>query len=373
VLYHGRPVDLPEGVSLIAATRLLPFVRSPLFSPLGKLRMALDLALPARDGHEDESLGDFVRRRFGREALERLAEPLVAGIYSADPDRLSLQATFPQFQTMERDRRSVIRGLRAARKAASANGRTPAFLSLRGGMQELTNALAARVAPIVRCGARVERLRRTSEGSYELSFSARPPLVAGTVVLAVPAEVAARLVEPLSTQAASSLSRLRTTSTGTISLAFPTSAIRRPLPGYGLVVPRREGRPINAITVASEKFPSRAPDGWTLLRVFFGGARSPETLLADDERLLSSVSDQLRDLLGIEETPAFHRIYRWLDASPQYDVGHLELVAKIEAALPAGVLVAGSPYHGVGIPDIARAAAAAADRVLARSLEAAER
>jgi oxygen-dependent protoporphyrinogen oxidase len=365
VLKNGRPVSLPDGVSLLAPTKLRPFLRSPLLSARGKARTALDLVISAKSDDADESLADFVRRRLGPDALDWIAEPLMAGIYNADPEHLSLLATFPNFRKVEREHRSLIRGLRTLAQTEPGKPRPPAFLTLQGGMKEFTDALAARVSGIARCNTVVKSIDRTHDGAHVLALAGRRPIVAKTLVMALPAMEAARLLEQIAPQSAEGLSQLRTISAGSVSLAYRTDDVRNPLPGYGLVIPRREERPINAITVASKKFAGRAPEGWQLLRVFFGGARSRATMFLEDDRLLQVVREELGDLLGIEAPPAFHRISRWPSGSPQYDVGHLDRIAEIERGLPPGVYIAGGAFHGVGLPDIVRAATAVAERVAA--------
>jgi protoporphyrinogen/coproporphyrinogen III oxidase len=230
--------------------------------------------------------------------------------------------------------------------------RPPVFLSLRGGMQTLVDALAQRVGDAVETDVTATGIVREPTGGYRLTFADRPDVLAETVVLTVPATVAAGLLAEVAPNAADRLRELWAVHAGTISLAYRTADIPRPLPGYGLVIPKREGRAINAVTVASRKFGGRAPVGWELLRLFFGGYRSPATMELDDVALLELVRDELRDLLGIAVPPAFHRIYRWPAGSPQYDVGHLARIAAIEAALPPRIALTGSPYRGVGIPDV---------------------
>jgi protoporphyrinogen oxidase len=464
ILKDGRPIDLPEGVSLIAPSKAWPFLRTPLLSPRGKLRMAADLLLRPRAGDMDESLGAFVERRLGREALNWIAEPIAAGIYNADPHQMSLLATFPQLRRLEQEHGSVIRGLRERRDvvaglrtrlgvrirsgsrwqvmgrprrpelkvraengkptegaeeivgfsrlqalarvfrpghtddrlgriatidriarrlgeafrvspgfqsadghgASTTNGagrlpstpteRPPTFLTLRDGMQTLVDALAERVGDAVETKAAVTGITSEPTVGYRLTITDRPDLLAEQVVLTTPATTAADLLVEVAPDLADRLRELRAVHAGTISLAYRTADIPRPLPGYGLAIPAKEGRPINAITVASRKFAGRAPAGWELLRVFFGGYRSPETMRLDDNALLEVVTAELRDLLGITAPPAFHRIHRWPAGSPQYDVGHLDRIAAIEATLPAGITLTGSPYRGVGIPDVIREA-----------------
>jgi oxygen-dependent protoporphyrinogen oxidase len=223
-------------------------------------------------------------------------------------------------------------------------------------MQTLVDALAERVGDAVETKAAVTGISTGQTGGYRLTFTDRPDLLAEQVVLTTPATTAADLLVEVAPDSADRLRELRAVHAGTISLAYRTADIPRPLPGYGLAIPAKEGRPINAITVASRKFAGRAPAGWELLRVFFGGYRSPETMRLDDNALLEVVTAELRDLLGITAPPAFHRIHRWPAGSPQYDVGHLDRIAAIEATLPAGITLTGSPYRGVGIPDVIREA-----------------
>jgi oxygen-dependent protoporphyrinogen oxidase len=363
ILKHGRLVDLPEGVALVGPTRIRPFLGTELLSPAGKLRAGLDLLSRPNDTADDESLAAFVTRHFGREALDWIAEPLAAGIYNADPDRLSVLAAFPHLHQAERQHGSVIRGLRATRKPAGPSS-APAFVTFRDGMQTLIDALAARLDPVLNTNAPVTQITALADGGYAVLTQDRT-FRATTVVLAVPAAQAATLLAEIAPNAARELSTLQAVHAGTISLAYRPPDIHRPLPGYGLIVPKREHRPINAITVASRKFAGRAPKGWTLLRVFFGGYRSPETMQLDDVELRRTISGELFTLLGIAAEPVISRIQRWPAGSPQYDVGHLDRVRAIETALPADILVTGSPYRGVGIPDVINQARQAADQLAA--------
>jgi len=364
-LRNGRPVATPDGLRLITPTRFWPFMRSPLLSPLGKLRLWLDLVLPRRGEGRDESQAAFVRRRFGQEAVDRIGEPIIAGIHNGDPERLSIQATFPQLVALEHQHRSLILGQLAANRRRGKAPAKPPFVTLRDGMATLPDVLARRLESVVRLNCEVGSIHR-QDGGFVLKLADGETLIAHQVILTTPASVSARLLGELAPVAATRLGELRTIGAGSISLAYRTPAIARPLPGYGLVIPQVERRPINAVTVASSKFAGRAGAGWTLLRVFFGGVRSPETLLLDPDVLLQTTHRELQDLLGVMEPPVLHRIVRWPVGNPQYDVGHLDQVKSIEDALPDGVLVTGSPYHGVGIPDVVRSANATAETVLQR-------
>ncbi|MFW5772557.1 MAG: protoporphyrinogen oxidase [Phototrophicaceae bacterium] len=376
VLNRGKPVPLPEGVLLIVPTRFLPFALSPLISPLGKLRMALDLIIPGRKDDEDETLADFIRRRLGSEALHKIAEPLMSGIYNAEADRQSILATFPRFRAIEKQYGSLTRGMLASmrQRSASSGGqssgrRLSAFMSLYGGTAELIDALIDQLDGDLRLNAPVEAIVQQAGGSYRARLEDGDIIEADMVIVTTPAYTTADLVAPLAPRAADGLRDIRYVSTGTISLGFKAADIPNLLDGFGLVIPSSEGRPINAITVSSTKFDHRAPEGCVLLRVFFGGSRSPASMHLDDAALLQTVRAELRALLGIEAAPLFHRIYRWWDANPQYDLGHLARVAGIEAALPPGLYVTGSPYRGVGMPDCVHQAQQTAEHVMRKFVQ----
>jgi protoporphyrinogen/coproporphyrinogen III oxidase len=353
VLNKGRPVPLPEGLLLIVPTKFLPFALSPLISPLGKLRMGLDLLIPAKRDDADETLADFIRRRLGNEALDKIAEPLLAGIYNAEAEQQSLLATFPRFRDLEKRHGSLIRAMLAARRqrsAATGSGLS-IFMSFREGVGELIDALVPRLEGDLRPGATVEQITARPGGAYTLRLDDGAQVEADAVVLTTPAYTSAELLREIAPGIAAGLDAIRYVSTGTLSLAFRAEDVPRPLNGFGLVIPGSEKRPINALTVASTKFDQRAPAGTVLLRAFFGGSRSPQSMGLDDEELLATVRAELRAILGIEAAPLFHRIYRWWRANPQYDLGHLERIADLEAALPPGVYLTGSAYRGVGLPD----------------------
>ncbi|MFQ5398507.1 MAG: protoporphyrinogen oxidase [Anaerolineae bacterium] len=366
VLNKGRPTPLPDGVMLIVPTKFAPFVRSPLISPLGKLRMGLDLLIPPRKDGRDETLAGFIKRRLGAEALDKIAEPLMSGIYNADAERQSLMATFPRFRAIEEKHGSLIRGMLAARRARQAappsNARKPPamFTSFRTGMHELVDALLPRLTGKCLLETAVQSIRPLAGGGFELVLNDGRRVTAATVLLAVPAYAAARLVAEAAPAAASGLAGIRYVGTGTVTLAFRRNEFTHPLNGFGILIPRSEKRPINAITWSSTKFTHRAPEGFGLIRVFFGGSRTPSTMGLADGELLETVRGELKELMGITAEPVFHRIYRWSRSTPQYDVGHLARVTEIEAALPDGLFVAGSPYRGVGVPDCVHQAQQAA-------------
>ena len=369
VVHRGRLEPLPEGFQLLAPARFWPFVSSRLFSWPGKFRMAMDLILPRRVGSDDESLGSFVRRRLGVEALERVAQPLVAGIYTADPDSLSLAATMPRFLEMERTHRSLILALwRAFRRAQGVSGaRWSLFVTFADGMEELVRALAERLPPgSVRLKERVVGLHRDG-GRWRVGLADGSALDADAVIVAAEAPQAARMVRSLDPSLTYLLEVIPYASSATVTLAYAREEIANPLDGFGFVVPRAERRPILACTFSSVKYPARAPAGHVLLRAFVGGALDDGILEEDDERIVAIVRVQLDELLGITRLPLLTRVHRYPASMPQYQVGHLETVAAIERRLAdyPGLALSGSAYRGVGISDCVHSGEDAATAALA--------
>jgi protoporphyrinogen/coproporphyrinogen III oxidase len=363
-LLQGGLVSLPDGWSLLAPTRWTPFLQSPVFSLRGKARICLEPFIPARRDDADESLGQFVRRRLGVEALDRVAEPLMAGVYNAPADEQSLRATFPQFASLERDYGSVIRGLRATRRI-SATEDTPPFVSFDAGTELFVQRLVARLDGGLRLRSEVVGVTRGADGAYDVRLRDGAQLRADAVVVATPAPIAAGILRGAAPNVADLLMGIGFTGIGSLYLGFRRHDIPHALDGAGVVIPSSEGRRIDGMTWVSSKWPTRAPKDVALLRVFFGGPATREALDLDDAALLALVRDELSTILGIQAPPLFQRVFRVRDGYPQYTVGHLERVEAIERALPAGVYVAGSSYHGVGVPDCVRQGQEAAQRVIA--------
>lgn len=375
VLNKGKPVVLPEGVLLVVPTKFMPFIKSPLISPLGKLRMGLESLIPPKTDDEDETLAEFIRRRLGNEALDKIAEPLMSGIYNAQADKQSIMATFPRFRALEKKHGSLTRGMLASRRqraGASPSPSTPKqsmFMSFLGGTEELIDALVNQLQVNLQTGVQVTSIQKNNDELYQVQLDNETTLEADIVILATPAFVTANLIQSLAPRTTDYLNQIRYVSTGTLSLAYRASDIPDVLDGFGLVIPSSEKRPINAITISSTKFSHRAPDDHMLLRVFFGGSRSPESMELDDETLLEAVRNELRTILGIDAEPLFHRIYRWWNANPQYDIGHLERVSEIEKSLPEGLYVTGSPYRGVGMPDCVHQAQQTAEQAISTRIK----
>jgi len=355
ILHRGRLAPLPEGLVLIAPPRVASFLRSPLLSPAGKIRAALDLVLPARRCQGDESLASFVRRRLGREVLERIADPMVAGIHAADPERLSVDAVLPQFRAYEREHGSVIRGLRAAPPPARSDlAEVPRpFATFPNGLGELVDAFRAQTPQVEwRTNGRASRVERSRDDRFQVVLEDGAAVAADAVLLATPSNVSAKLVDGLDSSLARSLAAIPYASSATVTMAFAQDACRR-LDGSGFLVPREEGLRLKACTWASSKFEGRAPKGNVLLRAFYGGAREEGDAALPDEALADLALRELGPILGIRGEPRFLQVDRWPQAHPQYEVGHGERVAAIETARARvpGLYLAGSAYRGVGIPD----------------------
>lgn len=367
VVRQGRLFPTPDGFSLLAPSRLGPVFGSPLFSPLGKLRMALEPLVPARrsnrDENFDESLASFVTRRLGRETLERIAQPMVGGIYGADPAELSLAATFPRFLALEREFGSVIRGLARARTRDTSGARYQLFASLEGGLQTLIDALTARLpAGVLRTDTRVSVLTPRSAGGWQVgeeTFDA--------VILALPAAAAAALTRGFDPDLGESLGAFAAGSSVTVSLAYRGESIGHALGGAGFVVPRSESAALGGLIGASfmhRKFERRAPEGSALVRLFFGDA----ALALDDAELERRGHQALVRLVRAGEPAQSRHVARWPQGMPRYAVGHLGHVRRTfeQARRHPGLALAGNSYTGVGIPDCIRSGEAAALELFAQ-------
>jgi len=373
IVHRGKLVALPEGFFLLAPTRIRPFIRTPLFSWAGKLRMAGELFLPRAAEGDDESLASFVRRRFGREGLERVAQPLIGGIYASDPEKLSLAATMPRFREMEQKHRSVIRAMwseqtaRARSRETGSGARWSLFVTLADGMQELVDALKKKLPEgALRLNSPAAHLTRDDDRNRWRVAAGGEIFDADAVIIAAPAFQAARLISFFAPHAASELGQIAYASTATVNLAYRSTDLPRAPDSFGFVVPAAERRKIMACTFSSLKYPGRAPQDHILLRAFVGGALQPELFLDDDGAIVNNTRSELASLLALRAEPIFSRVRRHPDSMPQYHVGHQARIARIEAALGgfSSLALAGSAYHGVGISDCVRTGEEAAEKII---------
>jgi oxygen-dependent protoporphyrinogen oxidase len=378
IVRKGKLHAVPDGFQLLAPTRLWPFVTTDIFSWMGKARMALELVLPRRssqNGNDDESLAQFVRRRLGHEALERMAQPMVGGIYTADPEKLSLRATMPRFLEMEREHGSLLRAMWKQRRSASETAskgtsgpRYSLFLSFDEGMQALVDGIAARLNKVsVRLSTKVETLSfDEKKKQWRIGVRAGEAILADAVCLALPAYSSAKLLRETDATLADELEAIQYASTATINLAYRRSDIAHALDGFGFVVPFIERRKLLACTFSSVKFAGRAPADHALLRAFMGGALQPEVFALDDEAMIDAARRDLQELLGITKLPLFAHVEKWPRSMAQYHVGHMERVARIRERLRTRptLKLAGNAFNGAGIPDCIRSGEAAADEIL---------
>ncbi len=343
------------------------FFSTPLLTWRGRFRLMSEPFQPARRDDGDESLADFVTRRLGREALEKFIGPVLGGIYNTDPARQSILVSSPIMREMEKESGSLVLAALARAFKKPAGPKKPRFINYKKGMQQLPDTLAAHLKGTLRLNAPASRIERTEAG-FAVKLASGETLEARTVILATLAHIAADLLAELAPASATLLRQIRHENIGTLSLVYRDEDIpAKPLIN-GLMIPRREKRAVDAVTVSSRKMPERTHHGYTLLRVFFGGAK-PELVTSDDETLLATVRAELRDLLNIRAEPLAHDLYRWPAGFPQAEVGHLGHIDAIEASLPAGILLAGSSYRGIAVPDCIKQGREAAKKIISSLVE----
>ena len=368
IVSRGRLVTIPDGLQFMVPTRILPILTTRLFSLGSKLHMAQEWFCRPRPDGADESVASFVERHYGREMVERMADPLLAGVYGGEASRLSVRAVLPRFLEMEKKHGSLSRAMLRARKHAERRQGTPRplFSSLKDGMQQLVDVLLTRLEPrALRLNTALQGLARRGE-RWQVTPTGGPAEEFDAVIVATPAYGAAELLRQAAPDLAAQLGGIRYSSSVTVALGYEAAKLseveRRVLAeGFGFLVRRAERKRMLACTFVHNKFPHRAPEGWLLLRVFLGGANVEDgegssVLQLKDEEILRTVAEELRAILGLGTEAAFARVYRWPRAMAQYDVGHLERVAEIEQLrrrLP-GLALAGNAYGGIGVPDCIR-------------------
>jgi len=376
-IYSGKKLHrLPDGLIMMIPTKIIPFATSPLISWPGKIRMGMDILIPKRRETGDESLASFVTRRLGKEALDKIAEPLVGGIHAGNPDNMSLLSTFPRFLEMEQQSGSLIRGMFARKKAMTEamkkrpkTGAPPRtfFISMKNGMAQLTDALAEIIGrERIKTNQEVKTVVKKDQG-YNLQMADGQQLQADQLVMSSEAFATASMIKDLAPQLAMTLEQIPYVSSSIVSLVFRREDILRPLDTYGFIVPRIEGRKIMATTWTSVKWPHRAPEGKLLMRSFVGGAQQPELADLDDDEILALVRGELKEIVGITAKPEQVWIHRWPQGMPQYTLGHQERLGKIDQyadTLP-GLHLTGAGYRGIGIPDCINNARQTGQKVLA--------
>ena len=358
ILTRGRLVEMPDGLMFMVPTKILPTGLSPLFSWKTKMRMTQELFHPPRAVDRDESVADFVQRHYGREMVDRLADPLLSGVYGGDSANLSIRAVLPRFAEMERTHGSLGRAMLAARKKVPARSRKAApslFTSLKNGMQHLAETLVSKLNPASLATNTSVTSIVPDSGGWRVSRDGQAEL-ADRVILALPGLAAAEVLREASPELSAELAAIQYSSSITVGIAYGREVRQSLPPGFGFLVPRSEGKRLLAATFVHNKFPHRAPEDIALLRCFFAGSVADEVWPMSDEQLISIVRNELMQIVGLRSEPRFARVYRWKSAMAQYGVGHLERLDRIEnirKQLP-GLALAGNGFRGIGVPDCVR-------------------
>jgi oxygen-dependent protoporphyrinogen oxidase len=375
IICRDKLCKMPLGWTMMTPTRLGAILKTPLLSWKGKLRVIAELFILRKKSDGDESLASFTRRRLGPEALERIIQPLISGIYTADPEKLSMQATLADFLAMERTGKGLIReGIKQRRSQASQESSTGArygaFVAPKYGMQSIITALTDQLKPnTLKLRQRVKQLE-FKNNAWQLTIAQDTQRTTthqfDRLLLTTSSQITGRLLQDTCPELSKLIVNIPLAGAAIVTMGYRFCDIEHPLDAFGVVVPQAENRPLIAISMASQKFTGRAPHDSTLFRIFAGGALQPELLQWDDEQLIESAKKQLRELLGVNGKPIFTQVVRWDNKMPQYHVGHVELVDKIELALSKtpNLEIAGNAYRGVGIPLCIRNAKSAVKRLI---------
>lgn len=375
VVHRGKVLRVPEGFVLMSPQKAWPVLASPILSLAGKARLLAEPLIARRRDEADESVASFSRRRLGRETFDRLIQPLVSGIYTADPERLSMAATMAQFVANERVHGSLLRASLFAGKTdrpttrSESGARYGMFVAPRLGMQQLVDATSTALpSDRVHVRTAVERVEKTPGGTWRLTEAAGTAIGEfDELIVTLPTGPAARVLRGAAPDLAESLDEIEYAGCSVVCLGVAASQIERPIDGFGFVVPTVEKRRLIAASFASYKFPGRSPSDRVLIRVFVGGALQPELAEREDADLIAIAREELSSLVGLHGEPDFARVARWPQRMPQYHVGHLERVARIESlAAEAGIELAGAAYRGVGVPQCIHSGEQAAERILER-------
>jgi oxygen-dependent protoporphyrinogen oxidase len=370
ILVNGELTPIPDGLAFMVPTKILPSALSPLFSFRTKIKMAREWFRSASKVETDESVASFVERHYGAEMVERLADPLLSGIYGGDAHNLSLKAVLPRFADMQAAHGSLSKAMILNRTQAikNKNPPRPLFTTLKGGMQQMVDGILHRLPEAsLRPNSPVESLRFENQ---KWKFSARDQTQEfEELILATPAHVAAALLNESHAELAAELRGIQYSSSVTVCLGYDQT-VRAQLPaGFGYLAPRSEHKRVMAATFVHNKFPQRAPEDRALIRCFLGGTRDEAILDLSGDEIVQTVRSELRQVLKIQTEPLFSRVYKWPKAMAQYNVGHLEKLAQIRKLQPSGLLFTGNAYNGIGVPDCVRAGKEAAIRYSADTFE----
>jgi protoporphyrinogen/coproporphyrinogen III oxidase len=385
IVVRNRLVPLPDGLMFLVPTKLIPTALTPLFGFRTKIKMGMELLHPPRPASADESVAALVQRHFGREAVDRLADPLLSGIYGGDATQLSAQTVLPRMVEMERQYGSLTRGMlaahrrmrTAARNSSKAQERgargTPIFTALRSGMQQLVDALVARLDPACLKIATPVRAISKNGGCWSIDAGGAREIF-DALILATPAWAAAALLAPIDAPLSAELNAIPYSSSITVNLVYDEACIGPLLEGFGFLVPAVEGRSILACTFAHRKFLGRTPPGKAVFRAFLGGVNNEALLSASDEELIATVRREMSQILGPKTfnaaaEPLHAQVTRWRRAMAQYSVGHKDRVQRIRDRVSAhsGLRLAGNAYDGIGVPDCIRLGRQAARDLVASS------
>ncbi|MGM7700179.1 protoporphyrinogen oxidase [Pseudalkalibacillus sp. Hm43] len=366
ILYGKKLHPMPEGAVMGIPTKMSPFVSSSLFSLKGKARASLDLVLPKSNVQGDQSVGAFFKRRLGTEVVENMIEPLLSGIYAGNIDRISLQSTFPQFETIESKHRSLILGMKRTRKPSKKSGSSKGvFLTLKQGLSSLVSELEQQLDERIeiRKNSSVTSIIKEGEG-YSIKLEDNASIEGDHIIVTTPGRRAAQY---FSDEIRELIGEVPATSVATIAMAFPKSAITNELDGTGFVVSKKSPYTITACTWTNQKWPHTTPEGYVLLRCYVGREHDQSIVDESDDTILSKVLDDLSDIMDVQATPEFYYVTRWKKAMPQYLVGHQENKEKVKALLDRdypGVRLAGASFDGIGLPDCIVSGEKAAENVI---------